>query len=214
MAIVLGTLDGFLSGTREQKENSHEQGHDQGSPEKGRSRGQRQELQHSGKKEFEDNRREVSFIGEPFLNSCQNTTCVHMKKTILMLEPDEDDRYITREYFQSMPAVEMKMVSSSDELLAYLRTCGDAQNACPSLLLLNYDSTPQNAVEILSWIKNQKHLSHIPVVVLSGTVIPGIVRDCYAHGASSFIRKPALVAETDSKINSFVDYWFRSVELP
>jgi CheY-like chemotaxis protein len=136
------------------------------------------------------------------------------KYLILMLEYDEDDQYITLQYFQNYNSnIDLKIVSSSEEVLSFLANCKSGKEKWPSLLLLNYNSTPLNAVELLGQIKNDKMLRHIPAVVLSGTVIPGIVKDCYANGASSFIQKPAAVEETDKKIGNFIEYWFRTVEL-
>jgi CheY-like chemotaxis protein len=133
---------------------------------------------------------------------------------VLMLEYDEDDQFLTLEYFRDhSPQIEVQMVTSSDALLVNLSQCKAGKKPWPSLLILNYDSTPKNAVEILADIKKDEKLRHLPVVVLSGTVIPSLVRECYAHGASSFIQKPALTEETNTKIKTFIDYWFRMVEL-
>lgn len=138
-----------------------------------------------------------------------------MKHLILMLEYDEDDKYITLQYFQEHSGrVDLRIVSSSEEVIAYLHECKNGNEKYPSLLLLNYNSTPMNAVELISEVKNDAALRHIPAVVLSGTIIPGIVKECYVHGASSFIQKPSLSDETAKKIGTFVEYWFSTVELP
>jgi hypothetical protein len=47
--------------------------------------------------------------------------------------------------------------------------------------------------------------------VLSGSTNPEIIKSCYSHGASSFIRKPSMGAE--KKILTFVRYWFETVQL-
>jgi CheY-like chemotaxis protein len=136
------------------------------------------------------------------------------RHSILMLEYDEDDRYITHQYFQKINApVTLQIVNSSEEILGYLKECKLKKKELPSLLLLNYNSTPLNAPELLRELKNDKEWQHIPVVVLSGILTPSIVKDCYSMGASSFIQKPTLMEETNKKIGSFIDYWFRTVEL-
>lgn len=138
-----------------------------------------------------------------------------MKHLILMLEYDEDDQYITLQYFKEHShSIDLRIVSSSEEVISYLLECKEGKEKYPSLLLLNYNSTPMNAVELISKVKNDAMLKHIPAVVLSGTIIPGIVKECYTHGASSFIQKPSLSEETNQKISTFIEYWFRSVELP
>ena len=138
-----------------------------------------------------------------------------MKHLILMLEYDEDDQYITLQYFKEhSDRIDLRIVGSSEEIIAYLLECKKGKEKYPSLLLLNYNSTPMNAVELISKVKSDSALKHIPAIVLSGTIIPGIVKECYAHGASSFIQKPSLSEETNRKISTFIEYWFRSVELP
>jgi two-component system, response regulator len=132
-----------------------------------------------------------------------------------MLEYDEDDQYITRQHFQKYETgVELVIVNSSADVVSYLEECRKGQKKMPSLLLLNYNSTPLNAAELVGHIKNDRLTRHIPAVVLSGTLIPGIVKECYENGASSFIQKPAMMDETDQKIARFIDYWIRTVELP
>jgi CheY-like chemotaxis protein len=136
------------------------------------------------------------------------------KRLVLMLEYDEDDQFITRQYFRNYSdEIDLTIVNSSEEVLSYLKEAKLLRKKMPSLLLLNYNSTPLNAAELLEEVKSDKQLRHIPAVVLSGTIIPGVVADCYSHGASSFIQKPALVEDIDQTIGSFIQYWFRTVEL-
>ena len=138
-----------------------------------------------------------------------------MKHLILMLEYDEDDQYITHQYFKEhSDSIEISIVSTSEEVISYLLECKQGNKRYPSLLLLNYNSTPMNATELISKVKSDPALRHIPAVVLSGTVVSGIVKECYAHGASSFIQKPTLSEDTNRKIGTFIKYWFQSVELP
>ena len=137
------------------------------------------------------------------------------KHLILMLEYDEDDQYITRQHFEKYKGrIDIEIVNSSEEVMAYLSACNTGRKTTPSLFLFNYNATPLNAVELLQEVKKEKEFKHIPVVVLSGTIIPGIVKECYQSGASSFIQKPALLEDTDQKIQTFINYWFKTVELP
>jgi response regulator RpfG family c-di-GMP phosphodiesterase len=131
-----------------------------------------------------------------------------------MLENDEDDQYITTQYFRDdHPDIEVKIVSTSDEVISYLEQARRGIARSPSLFLFNYHSTPLNAAELLQQIKKDKAFSHIPAVVLSGIHIATVVKDCYSAGASSFILKPVMMADTNKKISTFIEYWFRTVEL-
>ena len=138
-----------------------------------------------------------------------------MSRTILMLEHDDDDRYITQSVFdENNYAVKVHFVNSSTELFSFLMGCEDKNHPFPALILLNHYAVPQNALEILKALKSNQKYIHIPVVVLCGTLNHKIVNDCYAAGANSFIQKPSLSSETNEKISTFVRYWFEIVELP
>jgi response regulator RpfG family c-di-GMP phosphodiesterase len=135
--------------------------------------------------------------------------------SILMLEYDEDDQYITRQFFrENYPSIQVEIVNTSEEFFQSLTRKKENVKDLPSLMLLNYNSTPKSAPELLAEIKRDPVLRHIPAIVLSGTITPGIVEECYGCGANSFIQKPALMKDTDEKIRTFIHYWFSTVQLP
>lgn len=135
------------------------------------------------------------------------------RRTILMLEHDDDDRYITQTYFdENQYDIQIHFVSDSDELMAYLGKCRQ-NNTYPSLILLNHFAAPLTAVEVLTHLKSHGSYKHIPVIVLSGSKNGDMVKKCYSLGASSFIQKPDEDHETTKKISAFVKYWFETVEL-
>ena len=127
-----------------------------------------------------------------------------------MLEHDEDDRYITQAVLDDLKAdVSIEFISNSLDLFKRLES-GDAVD----LLLVTYRATPQNAAEILKRLRVHPDLKKLPVVVLSGVAKASIVEECYLAGASSFITKPSTDRETTAKIKCFLEYWFKTVELP
>ena len=138
-----------------------------------------------------------------------------MKRSILMLEHDDDDRYITQAVFDEHNyPVKLHFVDSSNDLFAFLISCEKTYTPYPSLILLNHYTKPTSAVDILRDLKADPRYSRIPTVVLSGTVNADILQACYNAGANSFIKKPDSNAEIHRKISTFVKYWFETVELP
>lgn len=136
-----------------------------------------------------------------------------MRPTILMFEHDEDDRYITQTFFdENKFRVNLQFVTNREDFQRSLKDL-TSKSEGPSLILLNYHTGPVTAVELLQEIKSDSRFKHIPVVVLSGTVRPEIIKDCYHAGASSFIQKPSTAKGIHDKISSFVRYWFETVEL-
>jgi CheY-like chemotaxis protein len=138
-----------------------------------------------------------------------------MSRSILMLEHDDDERYIAQSVFDdSKYDIKINFVSSSNEVFTHLAQCEENKSKFPSLILLDYLATPSNAVEIINELKSETKYSHIPVVVLSGSVKSDVIQECYAAGASSFIQKPSQTMEAQNKVSNFVRYWFQTVELP
>jgi CheY-like chemotaxis protein len=133
-----------------------------------------------------------------------------MKRHILMLEHDDDDRYITQAALDDLKAdVTISFVCTSTEFFQKLE--GPSK---PDLVLITYRASPLNAVDILRKLKTSVPLRHIPAIILSGMANPAIVRECYEAGAVSFITKPSSEKGTANKISSFLKYWFETVEMP
>lgn len=136
------------------------------------------------------------------------------RQKILMLEHDQDDRYLTQESITEIGRqVHIDFVRNSEEFWAYLHARYGDKNSYPSLILLSQKAAPQSALSILKELKSNTHYSYIPVVVLGNISYPDITREYYAAGASSFIQKPATNKDTQNKISNFIDYWFDTVEL-
>ncbi|MFL5764396.1 MAG: hypothetical protein ACJ77K_10690 [Bacteroidia bacterium] len=131
---------------------------------------------------------------------------------LLMLECDADDRHITESTFiENKISADIVFRNNSTGFFEYLNGCKETRY--PSLILLDMNSTPIHAREVLKQLKQSPELCHIPVVILSELTHEKIIRDCYALGASSFIMKPLGVDATEKKIVNFLKYWLETVEL-
>jgi len=126
---------------------------------------------------------------------------------VAMLEDDSDDRYLTQETLNSLGLkIQIKFYTRSDELFVAL------PQTKPSLLLVDYNSTPENAVGVLRHLKSNEAYRSIPVVVLCDSHHPKYHAECYAEGASSVVVKPQTLEETKNKIKSFFTYWMEVAE--
>ena len=119
-----------------------------------------------------------------------------------MLEDDSDDRYITNEAIETMGfQIDIDFFPQSSDLFNFLNTTK------PDLILVDYNSTPENGIQVLKKLKQATALRSIPVVILSDSDHPKYRAECYAEGASTFVKKPTSVDKTDRKIKSFFTYW-------
>lgn len=127
-----------------------------------------------------------------------------------MLEDDPDDRFLTITTLAELGFdVDIHYMKDSTELFAL-----QEKGTRPAIILLDYHSYPDSAIDILQRLKSNSGYADIPVIILGENPPPKYVRECYLHGASSFIAKPSDLEGTRRKINTFIQYWLMTVELP
>ncbi len=128
-----------------------------------------------------------------------------MKRYVAMVRTDIDDRDLTESaLMETGLTVPVQFVADTDELDALLLARGE-----PSLILLNDNDIRQSGFERLAQLKANPLYSHIPVILLGEISTDEYIRKCYQAGANSFIVKPSTVAETNQKIETFFNYWFK-----
>lgn len=132
-----------------------------------------------------------------------------MNRFVLMLEGDGDDRYITQQtLFELNIDVTIKFLFNSIEFFNFLSLSDK-----PVLILVDYNSSPDNGIEVLKKLKSDPLYCDVPVIILSDSDHPKYKNECYKLGASSFIKKPDTLEATNKKIASFFNYWFNVVEV-
>jgi CheY-like chemotaxis protein len=131
-----------------------------------------------------------------------------MPALIYMLEDDSDDRYLTDEVVSELGMdIQIKYFSSSIELVKAL------EENIPALILADYNSSPENGLQLLEKLKNNTLASSVPVVILTENNYPNLKKNCYVAGASSVISKPRDMVETRQRIRTFFDYWLNVAEV-
>ena len=106
---------------------------------------------------------------------------------------------------------------SGDDALDYLYcrgTFADRPPEAPSLVLLDLNLPGTDGREVLSLIKADDNLKPIPVVVMTSSIDPDDIEDCYRHGANSYVSKPVNLHGFLEAITRLRDYWFEIVLLP
>jgi CheY-like chemotaxis protein len=132
-----------------------------------------------------------------------------MNRFVLMLEGDGDDQYLTEQTLSELDIdVTVKFLSSSTELFNFLSSSNK-----PVLILIDYNSIPDNGIAVLKRLKSNSTYNDIPIVILSDSDHPDYKNECYQNGASSFIKKPDTAGATNKKIASFFNYWLNVVEV-
>jgi CheY-like chemotaxis protein len=131
------------------------------------------------------------------------------KPSVLMIEDDLDDRYITETYFaQNGYTVSLEFFEGHGDVIQYLS--GLQHESLPDLIVLD---PGKRGNDTLQQLKTHDVFREIPVIVLSEVTQRSAVKEAYRLGANSFIQKPATHALTKEKIGTFAKYWFDVVEL-
>jgi CheY-like chemotaxis protein len=125
------------------------------------------------------------------------------EQLVYMLEDDSDDRYITESMIKELGLpINIKYFSNSTEFMEFLRNANKG-----FLILIDYNSKPDNAEDLLRRIKNDVIHAGTPIVILSDSPVTKYGEQCYRLGASSFIQKPSKMDKTKQVIQIFFNYW-------
>ena len=106
-------------------------------------------------------------------------------------------------------------VQDGVEAMSYLRGRGEYAGAPqPDLVLLDLNLPRMNGTQVLSEIKGDASLKHIPVVVLSGSGDTDDIDRAYDLRANCYVTKPIELDEFIGVVKSISDYWLTVAQLP
>jgi CheY-like chemotaxis protein len=118
---------------------------------------------------------------------------------------------LTREAFAEYLHHRLAVVNDGNAALAYLRgeePYGEAPR--PDLVLLDLNLPGRDGREVLSEIKSDKELAHIPVVVLTTSAAEEDILRSYQLHANAFVSKPVDLDGFIAAIRQ-IDHFFVSV---
>ena len=125
-----------------------------------------------------------------------------------MLEDDSDDRYLTREIVDQLNLdLDISFFSGSSQLYNALH------KEMPALILVDYNSSPEDGLQVLEKLKTDSSTKELPVIILTENNYPSLKANCYRAGASTVISKPKDMEGTREKIQGFFRYWLEVAEL-
>lgn len=138
---------------------------------------------------------------------------------ILIADDDHDDCQMVREALvESRLLNELHFVHDGEELLSYLKNEGVYADILrfpkPGLILLDLNMPKKSGREVLSEIKADAALRHIPVVVFTTSQAEEDIFRSYDLGVSSFITKPVAFSALVQLMKELGHYWFEIVRLP
>ena len=134
--------------------------------------------------------------------------------TVLMVEDDTDDVYLTKEALQaSRLRINLHVVRDGVEAMQYLRNDTGRQRR-PDLVLLDLNLPRMDGREVLLQIKNDPVLTDIPVVILTTSQAEEDIAASYRQHANCYVSKPVDIDQFRSVVASIENFWFTVVQLP
>ena len=135
---------------------------------------------------------------------------------ILLVDDNEDDVVIIQEAFAGARLLTViTRTQDGEDALQYLRREGAYKIARrPGLVLLDINMPKKNGFEVLTEMKADPALQHLPVVVLTTSDREEDVIQSYAVGACSYIKKPMDLERLRDVVKQFEQYWTVVSQLP
>jgi CheY-like chemotaxis protein len=141
------------------------------------------------------------------------------KKTILLVEDESGDaELLIRAFKKAGVQNPIRHLDNGDAALFYLKgidTYVDRdKNPLPALILLDLKLPGMSGLELLRWLRQQKNLRRIPVLVLTSENDARLMDAAYDAGANSYLLKSVSPDEIERVVNLITNYWLNLNESP
>ncbi|MCC5914401.1 MAG: response regulator [Balneolaceae bacterium] len=135
---------------------------------------------------------------------------------ILLVEDNEGDILLIREALEDGKiANDLSVVNDGEKAIRYLsRDEGFNDAIIPNLILLDINLPRKNGHEVLSFIKTNDELRHIPVIMLTTSSSDRDILESYKNHANCYITKPVEVSDFMDAVISIEEFWVNLVQLP
>ena len=111
-----------------------------------------------------------------------------MKYNCLLIDDDLDDHELFTMAVDKL-SVNINLSTSLSSVDA-VKKLKQAAQLLPDIIFLDLNMPKMNGIECLTAIKQQAHLSHIPVVMFTTSTHPLHKEETKRHGAADFLTKP------------------------
>jgi CheY-like chemotaxis protein len=132
---------------------------------------------------------------------------VNQQSIFLLVEDNEDDVFFMRRAFKDASlSNQLRVVNSGEEAIEYLSNTGPfsdrQQNPPPDMVFLDLKMPGLDGFEVLSWIRQDRHLN-IPVAILTSSPEDSDRTRARKLGADCYLLKPPTRAMLRSCCDQF-----------
>ncbi len=135
---------------------------------------------------------------------------------ILLVEDNPGDVELTREALaEAKVCNRLHVADDGERAMDFLRRKGEyAESPCPDLILLDLNLPKKDGRQVLSEIKADPNLTHIPVVILTTSQEEEDVFRAYKLHANCYISKPVNFQQFLRVVQAIESFWLGAVKLP
>jgi CheY-like chemotaxis protein len=136
----------------------------------------------------------------------------HEPIEILLVEDNPGDVGLVMEGFKESTIPHR--ISVVDDGVAALTYLHSEHNPCPDFVMLDLNLPRKDGREVLSEMKANPRLRHLPVIIFSSSEAEQDLLHAYQLQASCFVTKAVDLEEFLRAVKAIADFWLGSVKLP
>ena len=135
---------------------------------------------------------------------------------ILLVEDNPADARLTAEGLKRAKVLnQLHVVEDGEEAIAFMRREGQWADAPrPDIIFLDLNLPKMDGREVLTTVKEDPELAHIPIVVLTSSDADVDILKAYRAKANCYVKKPVMFQEFLNTIKLLDDFWLTVVRLP
>ncbi len=135
-------------------------------------------------------------------------------RALLLIEDNQDDVFLMKRALKAARVMNpLYVVEHGQEALDYLGGAGKFANResypLPAVVFLDLKLPFISGHDVLAWIRRQKQLESLVVVVLTSSNEASDLSRCYSLGANSYVVKPPTPEQLEELAKAFKWYWLR-----
>ena len=133
-------------------------------------------------------------------------------RALLLIEDNQDDVFLMKRALKAARVMNpLYVVEHGQEALDYLGGAGKFADResypLPAVVFLDLKLPFISGHDVLAWIRRQKQLESLVVVVLTSSNEASDLSRCYSLGANSYVVKPPTPEQLEELAKAFKWYW-------
>ena len=133
-------------------------------------------------------------------------------RALLLIEDNQDDVFLMKRALKAAHVMNpLYVVEHGQEAVDYLGGAGKFANRerypMPAVAFLDLKLPFISGHDVLAWIRRQKELESLVVVVLTSSNEASDLSRCYSLGANSYVVKPPTSEQLEELAKAFKWYW-------